>query len=253
MSPRSDPGRRLSSRLALGALAAFLVAVPFTLLLVLVEGQSEPLERLDVTTAQRLTGVARDHDWLLRALDVIAVALQPWAFRIVVLGVVAWLWHRGARRLALWALATTALGGVLGVVLKLVVARARPSLPDPVAHASGTSFPSGHALNSLLCVGVLILVFLPVLHRVGRAAAYGVGGLLVLVTGLDRIALGVHYVSDVLAGWVVAAACLAATTSAFAIWRREEGKAPADHSEGVEPEAAAAMSDERRPHDRGNG
>ncbi len=225
----------------LGAVAAFLVAVPFTLLLVLVEGQWEPLERLDVSAANRLTALAREHGWV-GPLDAIATGLQPWTFRLIVLAVVVWLWHRGARRLALWAAVTTVLGGALGVVLKLVVARARPSLPDPIAHANGTSFPSGHALNSLLCVGVLILVFLPVLHGAARAAAYGVGGLLVLVTGVDRVALGVHYVSDVLAGWVVAAACLAATTAAFAIWRREEGIAPADTSEGVDPEAEHAMA-----------
>ena len=123
-----------------------------------------------------------------------------------VLVVAVWLWRRGAKRLAAWAVVTMVIGGVLGVVLKLLVERARPAFPEPVAHASGYSFPSGHALNSMLCVGVLILVFLPVLRPAGRVLAYAVGALVVLLTGFDRVALGVHFVSDVLAGWVVALA-----------------------------------------------
>jgi len=58
------------------------------------------------------------------------------------------------------------------------------------------------------------------------------------VTGFDRVALGVHFVSDVVAGWVVAGACLAATAAAFEIWRREEGLAPSTVTAGVSPEAA---------------
>jgi undecaprenyl-diphosphatase len=57
----------------------------------------------------------------------------------------------------------------------------------------------------------------------------------------------VHYVSDVLAGWVVALACLAGTSAAFEFWRREEGRRPSTPDEGVEPEAAAAMSEQRAP------
>ena len=232
--------RRLGGRLALGAVAAFLIAVPFGLLLYLVESAWQPLEDLDTRTAERLNEVARDSPVLVDVLDVVSVAFAPWVFRLMVLAVVVWLWRRGARRLAVWAALTTALGGAVGIVLKLLVERVRPVLDDPVARASGFSFPSGHALNSLLCIGVLILVFLPLLHRTGRLSAYAVGLLVVLATGFDRVALGVHFVSDVLAGWVVALACLAATSAAFEIWRREEGRRPSTPAEGVDPEAAAS-------------
>jgi undecaprenyl-diphosphatase len=142
----------------------------------------------------------------------------------------------------MWAIVTMVIGGVLAVVLKLIVARARPSLPNPVAHASGYSFPSGHALNSFLCVGILIMVFLPVLRPAGKALAYTVGAALVLLTGYDRVALGVHYVSDVLAGWGAALAVLAGTATAFEIWRREHGRPSSTASEGVDPDAANEMS-----------
>ena len=245
--PVEGPHRGLVPRLVLGAGAAFLVAVPFTLLMLLVLSEWEPLERLDRGVADDLNNVARADPTLVDALRIGSVALDPWVFRLAVLAVAVWLWRRGARRLALWALITTAIGGVLGVVLKLLVDRARPTFPEPVATASGYSFPSGHALNSMLCVGILILVFLPVLNRAGKTTAYALGAALVLLTGYDRIALGVHYVSDVLAGWVVALACLAGTSAGFEIWRREQGQRPSEVEEGVDPEAAEAMSDSPTP------
>jgi undecaprenyl-diphosphatase len=96
----------------------------------------------------------------------------------------------------------------------------------------------------MLCVAILILVFLPVVHGAARTLMYAVGAALVLLTGFDRIALGVHFVSDVLAGWVVALACIAGTSAAFEIWRREQGRTPSSLDEGVEPESAPALSDD---------
>jgi undecaprenyl-diphosphatase len=157
--------------------------------------------------------------------------------------VAVWLWRRDARRLAIWAVTTMTIGGLLGALLKVVVSRARPAFEAPVAHSSGYSFPSGHAVNSFLCTGVLILVFLPVLSRAGRWLAYVLGAAIVLLTGFDRVALGVHYVSDVVAGWIVALACLVGTAGAFEIWRRDQGRPGSSApSEGVDPEAADEMS-----------
>ncbi len=240
--PASQPKHGLLGRLFLGGLVAVLVAVPFTLLMLLVESEWEPLERLDHSVAESLNSVARGDGGLVNALDAGSVLLDPMVFRAIVLGVAIWLWHRGAQRLAAWAVVTMAIGGILGVVLKLLVDRARPAFPEPVAHASGYSFPSGHALNSMLGVGVLLLVFLPVLRGAGRLLAYLAGAAVVLLTGFDRVALGVHYVSDVLAGWVVALAVLAGTATAFEVWRREQGQRPSEVSEGVDPEAADEMS-----------
>ena len=240
--PASQPKRGLLGRLALGGLVATLVAVPFTLLMLLVLSEWEPLEQLDHSVAESLNSVARGDDRLVNALDAGATVFDPMVFRALVLGVAIWLWRRGAQRLAAWAVVTMAIGGILGVVLKVLVDRARPAFPEPVAHASGYSFPSGHALNSMLGVGVLLLVFLPVLRGAGRYLAYLAGAAVVLLTGYDRIALGVHYVSDVLAGWVVALAVLAGTATAFEVWRREHGRPPSQVSEGVDPEAADEMS-----------
>ncbi|MBA3234126.1 MAG: phosphatase PAP2 family protein [Propionibacteriales bacterium] len=233
--------RSLVGRLALGGLAATAVAIPFTLLALLVLGKWEPLAQLDSDVANDLNGVSRTHGGVVAVLDFLAVAFDPWVFRLVVLAVVVWLFRRDARRLATWAALTVVVGGVLSVLLKRLVERARPAFDDPVAHANGYSFPSGHALNSFLCTGVLILVFLPVLRRAARVLVYLIGTAVVLLTGFDRVALGVHYVSDVVAGWIVALGCLVGTAGAFEIWRREHGLRPSGPSEGVEPEAAPEL------------
>jgi membrane-associated phospholipid phosphatase len=246
--PSQPPKRGLGGRLALGGGLAALLAIPFLLILLFVESSFDPVQRIDVSTANSLNTYADGRAWLVHTLDVGSVVLQPWSFRVVVLAVAAWLWVRGARRLAIWAVVTMAIGGVLAGILKVVVARARPHFPEPVAHAGGYSFPSGHAMNSMLGVAVLILIFLPVLTRAGRLIAYSLGALVVLATGLDRVALGVHFVSDVVAGWIAALAVVAGTAGAFEIWRREQGRAPSTPGEGVEPEAAPEMSDEQTAH-----
>jgi len=65
--------------------------------------------------------------------------------------------------------------------------------------------------------------------------------LLVGAIGFTRLALGVHYISDVLGGVVLGLAWLAASTAAFSTWRLERGRPAVDPMEGLEPEAAADL------------
>ena len=76
--------------------------------------------------------------------------------------------------------------------------------------------------------------------------AWSVGAVLVLLTGFDRIALGVHYVSDVVAGWFAAGAVLAGTTVAFGAWRGRQREA------GLDPRESRRFTREvgRSLHDR---
>jgi len=158
--------------------------------------------------------------------------------RVAVLLVVVWLLHRRARRLALWVTTTMVVGGLMGPLLKLLVGRDRPSLLDPVARAAGYSFPSGHALNAALAAGVLLLLFLPYAGRTASRVALWVAAVLVtVVTGLSRVALGVHFTSDVLGGWLLAVAVVAATTAAFTSWRAQIGlRSIRPARDGVAPE-----------------
>ena len=94
-------------------------------------------------------------------------------------------------------------------VVKELVARPRPTV-EPLVPASGYSFPSGHTLNSTVTYGLLALVArrsrLPLAVR---RAALVVAVTIPLLVGLSRIALGVHWPTDVLAGWLAGVAFVA--------------------------------------------
>jgi undecaprenyl-diphosphatase len=133
--------------------------------------------------------------------------------------------------------AVTAVGSsLLNNVVKLSVHRARPHLSDPVAVAAGKSFPSGHAQAAIVGYGILLAVFLPVIGRRWRPLAIAVAALLVLLIGFSRIALGVHYLSDVIGAYLIGTVWLIGMVTAFRTWRRELGKPVADLDEGLEPE-----------------
>ncbi|MFB9239339.1 phosphatase PAP2 family protein, partial [Plantactinospora siamensis] len=235
---RLDPNRSLGLRLTIGAAAAFLVLVPFSLLVLLVLDAWAPLRHLDQAVTDALHRYALGHPAWVDLMRVWTTVFAPMTLRVAVAGLAIWLWRRDARRLAGWAVATMVAGGLLGLLLKLLVGRHRPELLDPVARATGYSFPSGHALNSTLAAGVFLLVLLPFVRR-RPAARWGLWVAAVLVaglTGVSRIALGVHWTSDVVGGWLLGIGVLAATTAAFASWRqRVGGRRVRPIREGVEP------------------
>jgi undecaprenyl-diphosphatase len=121
------------------------------------------------------------------------------------------------RRRALLAIAT--LGSIaLYDVIKAVVARPRPQVGHLVITATGFSFPSGHATQSAAAYGAIALV---VRARYGARTGRWAVGLAVVVTatvGLSRVYLGVHWPSDVVAGWLLGTAwlwCCATTLTAL--------------------------------------
>jgi len=234
------PVRRLSARLVLAVLVAVPACVVFGLLAVTVESEWDPFRSLDQRVASSLHAQVVRHPGWVHVLTAVTNAGAPVVFRVLVGLLAVGLWIRGARRLALWALATMAAGALLDTVLKSAVGRARPHLPNPVATAPGGSFPSGHALTATLGCGVIVLVVLPVLHTRGRIAAWTLGALVVGAVSYTRVALGVHWTTDVVGAWILGIGLLAATTSAFGTWRREQGQRPVHPlTEGVDPEESA--------------
>jgi membrane-associated phospholipid phosphatase len=230
---------RFGARLALTLFVAVPAAALTGLLAVAVESAWDPFRELDQRTASYLHDRATGHPLVIRILLRVSEFGGPTPARVLIVVLAAVLWVRGARRLALWALATMLAGAVLDIVLKTLVDRARPGLPHPFAHAPGASFPSGHALTSALAGGIVVLVLLPLVGPAGKAAVWSIVTLAVLAVGYSRVALGVHWVTDVVGGWLLAVALLAASVSAFQTWRVEHGLRPArPATEGVEPEEA---------------
>jgi membrane-associated phospholipid phosphatase len=237
--------RRLGLRLGLALIATLGLGVPFTLLAVLVRAEWDPLIRLDTSVAEGLNRVALRNDWLVHTLEAVSFVIGPFVLRPVVTLVALWLLVRERRvRLAGWVLVAIWGSALLTVVLKEVVDRARPDLVDAVSTAGGRSFPSGHALGGTVACGLLVLVLGPLLPRRWRPAAWVAAGLAVLAVCFARVGLGVHYVTDVTAGVVLAVAWLAVTSAVFEWWRRDVGLPPAPATE-AEPELGEGVPEPR--------
>ncbi|MFL9683677.1 phosphatase PAP2 family protein [Streptomyces sp. KL110A] len=238
LSRRAGPDAAFGRRLVLAVTATAVAAVPFALALVLVEYGWAPLRRLDREAAEGLHRAALAHPVLVHLLEFLTgVVWDPVTMRLLVAALVVWLLTRRAWRLAAWAGVTATAGGLIGLLVKNVVERARPHLPDPVSHAPGFSFPSGHAMTATTSCAVLLLVLLPLVPPSRRLLAWTLAVISVVGVGFTRVALGVHWVSDVVGGWLLGLAVVTATTLAFEAWRADTGLRRTDPAEeGLEPE-----------------
>jgi len=223
--------------LTVGALA--LGAIPFLILGAAVHTQGTAANRLDVSVAERLHASISGSPLAAHFLEAVSLVFAPNTFRaVLVMVALVLLWRfRRAWRLAVWILVTIAGEAALDISLKAVFGRVRPSFKDPIVHASGGSYPSGHAFGSLVGCAVIVLVVLPLLSRGWRRVIVAAAVVVVLLVGFSRVALGAHYVTDVLGGWLVGAAWVALTTAAFQSWREDIGlRRAAPTTSGVEPE-----------------
>jgi YegS/Rv2252/BmrU family lipid kinase len=225
-------------------LTVVLGALPFTVITVLVFGHWPPLARWDQSVAARAASYGAAHESVVDVWQVIGAVVLPWTSRAVIVVVAAYLWHRRARLLTVWLL--TSAGAELGLVqaVKAIFERERPALM--LVENGGFSYVSGHATAAFVMAGALgvvlpsvrgwrrrfrLLVLLPVIAVVWIASA-------------DRIALNVHYVSDVLGGWALGLAILTATSIGFGLrpgLRRRRRRTPSDGDGTTAPPRAAVI------------
>lgn len=118
--------------------------------------------------------------------------------------------QRCGRRYAAIVAATMGTSVVLTVTVKLLFGRARPGVIDRLGPVDGSySFPSGHTLNSAVFLGLVCLVFVPLLSNAAlRRLLVGASFVLAVGIGASRVYLGYHWTTDVLASWCIAAVLL---------------------------------------------
>lgn len=212
------------ARLARGVAAMVAFAVPFVLLGYAVRQKFDPLIHLDNAIAERATDLTRSIS-AGPALMVLQAVSQPWVVYILATLVCLWAWlAKGLLNRALWAFVTMMIGWNLALDAKLLVQRARPVVDDPISHAPGYSFPSGHASNAAIVATTLVFLLWPLLSPAARRVATTVAVVFALAVGLDRIFLGVHFASDVVAGWILGVGIT------FSSWLGFIGRTPGTHS-----------------------
>lgn len=131
--------------------------------------------------------------------DVVGISL-------ICVGLIALLWHL-KKRAAMVQLALGVLGAVaINLVLKSIFMRDRPDLWEHFVTETSYSFPSGHAMaSSALALSAMVILW----HTKYRWWAVGIGLAYMVIIGCTRLYLGVHYPTDVLAGWCVSAVWVA--------------------------------------------
>jgi undecaprenyl-diphosphatase len=232
------PGRSLAPLITVTAAAAV-----FAVLLVLVRLQWAPLESADRSAAANLNRLIASHRTLVTVVKTITWLGSGGVLWTVIGAAAIVLAIRRRWRLAAYLLVTGAGALVLDPVLKSLVGRLRPVVAHPIAYGTGDSFPSGHALGSIVCYGAILLVFLPAARGRWRPALITVIVALAALIGISRILLGVHYLSDVLGAWALGITWLGLTAFAFELTRSAAGQPVTNPvTEGLEPEARADLT-----------
>lgn len=135
--------------------------------------------------------------------------------------VTEWLVMRRRWSDAVLVAVTTVGAAVLVPLIKNIVARPRPPVTDRLVTETNWSYPSGHSLGATAVLGVLTVVLVARLaKRVARVLAVTAAVVLVGAIGVSRVYLGVHWPSDVLAGWLVGGSWLAMCHALTSRWRR---------------------------------
>jgi membrane-associated phospholipid phosphatase len=144
----------------------------------------------------------------------VGIAIEILAVSIVLAFRRRWSW-------LIYLIVTAGGGGLLDFELKRYFARARPAVAEMLRRANGYSFPSGHAMGSAVAYGALAyLAFRAIRSWPARAAVIAFLYTLVAAVALSRVYLGVHWISDVLAGITAGTVWVTTTTVAYETLRR---------------------------------
>ncbi|MER6313107.1 phosphatase PAP2 family protein [Streptomyces sp. NPDC001581] len=209
-----------------GILAALLVSV----LSALVVARWRPLFSFDGRVAGDLHAHAVTHPGVTQVIRVLSDWVwDPWTMRALAAVACVLLWWRGDRERALRVALAAVVATAVQQGLKALVGRERPVWPDPVDSAQYAAYPSGHAMTATVVCGMLLWLLPRPGSRPGSralppplarslpawapAAGWAVAAVSVLGVGFTRVYLGVHWASDVLAGWLLGVVVVALATA----------------------------------------
>lgn len=137
---------------------------------------------------------------------------------LIVMGAVIALMFLKLRREAILFGATVFLGWMLNNLMKWLIGRPRPEIVPHLTEAGGNSFPSGHSFGSAMIYIAMALAFASLSNRHSvRYTMIGAAMVMSAMIAWSRVMLGVHYPSDVVAGWLGGAAW--AFTAAAVLYR----------------------------------
>lgn len=228
----------LTNRLRPAALLRLLLGILLPLVIVGLIGE-DVLERARFAFEQPL--MLAIHARATPALDAVALTLHVVGGTLVIgplsAAMLALLWWRDRHAAPFFALAVGGAAVILGL-MKLAFGRTRPELWPRLVAEHGPSFPSGHTtFSSALMVALVLILW----RTPWRWPAVILGSAFALAVGASRVYLGVHYPTDVLAGWLTGLAWVlgvysllppharhAAGTDAKVVGMEETADAPAD-------------------------
>ena len=207
--PEEIAGARDPSHTLLGPLGAGLVVALLALAFGAVagwalEGDSQALDQRVLEAARSLRGA---HPWLGEVMRDLSGLGSTVVLTIAVTITVLYLVLVRRRTTALLVAVSASGGAVMVAALKAAFGRARPGVEFAELVVAGLSFPSGHASMSaavFLTLGALVANTRARWRE--RLYVFAAAALLAALVGLSRIALGVHWTTDVLAGWAFGSA-----------------------------------------------
>jgi len=156
------------------------------------------------------------HMGLTVFFNILTNAASP-VFLGLLIGIITILLYTKKRKASAIFIAGTAIGGfLLNAGLKMIFTRARPDAATAIAVADWYSFPSGHAMASFIILGSLgYLVLRLGMGWIGKSGLLALITMLVLLVGVSRVYLGVHWISDIIAGWSAGTIWLITTIVAY--------------------------------------
>lgn len=153
--------------------------------------------------------------WLHDLLSVVTAPGLTVVRLVLFLPVVGWLVLRRAWWTAAWVALAVGAIGLVTTGLKALFDRVRPQFSNGGARLSTLSFPSGHSSGIATLVTVALVLGWPLLTAVARRRCLVAGVIVVVVVGLSRMWLGVHFLTDVLGGWSLGVAWSLAVAAAL--------------------------------------